>query len=268
MIDFGKQNILGVGINAVDYELAVKRVLQCAKDGLSCPTTALAVHGLVTGALDAAHRTRLNHFSLAVPDGQPVRWALRLLYGLRLSDRVYGPKLSLLVCKEAAKLGVPVYFYGSREVVVHGLRERLTVLCPGLEIGGAEASTFRALTSAEQASLVSRIKESKAKILFVGLGCPRQEVFAYEMSERLNMPILAVGAAFDYFAGVLREPPEFIQRAGLQWLYRVLQEPNRLWKRYLFTNTQFLVYLFLQWSRLWRPTLGTPDLTPPELRYG
>jgi N-acetylglucosaminyldiphosphoundecaprenol N-acetyl-beta-D-mannosaminyltransferase len=268
MIDFGKQNILGVGINAVDYELVVKRVLECAKDGLSCPTTALAVHGLVTGALDAVHRTRLNQFTLAVPDGQPVRWALRLLYGLRLSDRVYGPKLSLLLCKEAAKVGVPVYFYGSRDVVIQGLRERLRELCPGLEIAGAEASAFRALTSEEQESLVSRIRASKAQILFVGLGCPRQEVFAYEMSERLKMPILAVGAAFDYFAGVLREPPELIQKAGLQWLYRMLQEPHRLWKRYLFTNTQFLVYLFLQWAHLWRPKLGTPNLKPPELRYG
>ena len=121
MIDRGKQNVLGVLVDAVDYEGAVKRVMTAAQAGQGLAATALAVHGVMTGVGDKAHRYRLNHFDLVTPDGQPVRWALNLLHGSKLPDRVYGPNLTLEICKAAAQQGVPLYFYGSRQEVLDKL---------------------------------------------------------------------------------------------------------------------------------------------------
>jgi N-acetylglucosaminyldiphosphoundecaprenol N-acetyl-beta-D-mannosaminyltransferase len=152
--------------------------------------------------------------------------------------------------------------------VIEKLCARMTALCPGLQITGASASEYRSLTTEERAIVVGRIQASGARLLFAGLGCPRQDVFAYEMSQHLSMPIIAVGAAFDYYAGLLREPPEFLQRAGLQWLYRLAQEPGRLWKRYLLTNSQFIALFGLQIARLWRPDPDSSERPAVELRYG
>jgi len=268
MIDRGKRNLLGVAINAIDYEFAVARIIDAAKSGSRCATTALAVHGVITGARDRAHRYRLNTFELVTPDGQPVRWGLNLLYGTKLDDRVYGPTMTLKVCHQAALQELPVYFYGSSQETLDQLCARLPEACPGLKIAGAQPSEFRLLSAEEQALVADRIRASGAKILFVGLGCPRQEVFVYEMSRRLSMPVLAVGAAFDYHAGSLQEPPAVIQRYGLQWLYRLFQEPSRLWQRYLLTNSQFVGLFLAQWLRLWRPELEDCDPPLAEVRFG
>jgi len=268
MIDKGKKNLLGVAISAVDYEYAVTRILADAKAGRRCATTALAVHGVITGALDPVHRYRLNTFDLVTPDGQPVRWALNLLHGTKLSDRVYGPKMTLLVCEKAAEQGIPIYLYGSKSEVLEKLRDRLQHLCPGLKIAGAQPSEFRLLRFEEQVLAADRIRDSGALILFVGLGCPRQEVFTYELSRYLNMPVLAVGAAFDYHSGLLSEPPEILQRLGLQWLYRLVQEPKRLWRRYLITNSQFVGLVLMQVFRIWRPKLDDVDPPVADVRFG
>jgi len=268
MIDAGKKNVIGVGVDAVDYENAVANIMVAARSGRRFAVTALAVHGIVTGALERQHRFRLNSFDLAVPDGQPVRWAINLLYGAGLKDRVYGPKLTFLTCAEAARQSVPVYFYGSSQTVIGELCKNMRRLCPGLEIVGAEASRFRKLSYDERQAVIQGIKKSGAKILFVGLGCPRQEVFTYEMSEHLCMPILAVGAAFDYYSGLLGEPPEVIQKIGLQWLYRLIQDPRRLWRRYLVTNTQFVYLLLLQLLGIWTPDPANGDRPSNELMYG
>lgn len=267
-MDQGKKNLLGVRIDAIDYESATARVIASAQQGWRCTVGALAVHGVMTGATDFVHRYRLNHLDLSVPDGQPVRWALNALHGTKLQDRVYGPKLTLFVCREAARSGIPVFFYGSREEVVTKLATKMIEKCPGLQVAGYEASQFRRLTPHEYQSLAGRIRESGAKILFVGLGCPRQEVFAYEMGERLSMPILAVGAAFDYHSGALTEPPEFVQRAGLQWLYRLVQDPRRLWRRYLVLNVQFLVGFTLQFLRLRVADPANATRPSTEIYYG
>ena len=168
MINQGKKNLLGVAISAIDYEYAVNRILSDAKAGRCCATTALAVHGVITGALDRVHRYRLNTFDLVTPDGQPVRWALNLLYGTRLQDRVYGPKMTLLVCEQAAQQGVPIYVYGSKPEVLEKLVLRLQQLCPGLQIAGAQPSQFRLLSAEEQVLAADRIRDSGARILFVG----------------------------------------------------------------------------------------------------
>ena len=186
MIDRGKRNLLGVGISAVDYEYAVAKIMDAAKKGRRCATTALAVHGVITGAMDSAHRYRLNTFDLVTPDGQPVRWGLNLLHGTKLNDRVYGPTMTLKVCQQAALQGIPVYFYGSSQAVLDQLCARLPELCPGLKIAGAHPSQFRLLSAEEQVLAAERISQSGAKILFVGLGCPRQEVFTYRSEEHTS----------------------------------------------------------------------------------
>jgi exopolysaccharide biosynthesis WecB/TagA/CpsF family protein len=268
MINRGKRNLLGVAISAVDYEYAVAKIIDAARSGRRYAITALAVHGVITGALDRAHRYRLNTFDLVTPDGQPVRWALNFLYGTKLHDRVYGPTMTLKVCREAAVQSIPVYFYGSSRGVLEQLCARLPEVCPGLKIAGAHPSEFRHLSVEEQTIAADRIRRSGAQILFVGLGCPRQEVFTYEMSKHLSMPMLAVGAAFDYHAGLLQEPPAVLQQFGLQWLYRLGQEPGRLWRRYLYTNSQFVGLFLAQWLRLWRPELRDCDPPMAEVRFG
>jgi N-acetylglucosaminyldiphosphoundecaprenol N-acetyl-beta-D-mannosaminyltransferase len=253
MRDEGKKNVLGVLVDAVDYEAAVRRVLDAAGDGRPLGVSALAVHGVMTGVTDDVHRHRLNELDLVTPDGQPVRWAMNLLHGAGLKDRVYGPTLTLKICAAAAEEGVPVFFYGSRPEVLERLVANLESRFPGLKVAGSEPSRFTTTTREEQIEIADRIKSSGAQITFVGLGCPRQEVFAYEYRELLSMPVIAVGAAFDYHAGLVTEPPAWMQRAGLQWLYRLAQDPRRLWKRYLVLNTGYVVRLALQALRLWKP---------------
>jgi N-acetylglucosaminyldiphosphoundecaprenol N-acetyl-beta-D-mannosaminyltransferase len=268
MVNRGAKNILGIKVCAIDYEFAVATILDSARSGKRCTTSALAVHGIMTGALDRAHKYRLNHLDLITPDGQPVRWALNLLYKAGLRDRVSGPHLTPRVCEAAAREGVSVYFYGSTDPVLERLRANLSKKYPGLQIAGSSPSRFRKLTGEEQEQVAETIRASGAGILFVGLGCPRQEVFAYEMGKYLQMPILAVGAAFDLHAGTLSDTPQILQRMGLQWLHRLIQEPRRLWRRYLVTNTQFVVLLCAQWLRLWKPDLEDTREPVTDARFG
>lgn len=246
MINLGRHSVLGVGIDAVDYEWAVERIMSAAREGRRCTTSALAVHGVMTGALDAEHQYRLNALDLVVPDGQPVRWALRILHGIRLKDRVYGPSLTLAVLERAEADGVPVYFYGSTTRTLELLLLRLRDRLPNLRVAGSEASKFRRLTEAEVVEASSRICNSGAQVAVIGLGCPRQEVFAYEMGDALSMPVLAVGAAFDFHAGTLKQAPPSLQRVGLEWLFRLMQEPRRLWRRYVLLNPSYVALVALQ----------------------
>ena len=264
----GKRNLLGVLIDAVDYEGAVDSILQAAEARRGYSVTALAVHGVMTGVQSASHRARLNQFDLITPDGQPVRWALNLLHKTGLKDRVYGPTLTLKVCAEAARRGVPIYLYGSRQEVIDLMSKNLVDQFPGLIIAGAEPSKFRQTTEEEKRDVAERIKASGAQITFVGLGCPRQEVFAYEYRDLINMPVLAVGAAFDYHAGTVSEPPAWMQDAGLQWLYRLVQNPRRLWRRYLILNPMYVTLVALQLTGLRSPEPKLTGQPIPEIRYG
>ena len=264
----GKHNLLGVLIDAVDYKAAVGRIMSAAEAGRGLSVTALAVHGVMTGVQNPEHRHRLNEFDLVTPDGQPVRWGLNLLHDAGLDDRVYGPTLTLKVCEEAAARGVPVYFYGSRPEVLEKLTQNLRARFPGFKVAGAEPSKFRQTTPQEKDEIAERVRDSGAQITFVGLGCPRQEVFAYEYKDALQMPVIAVGAAFDYHAGLLQEPPAWMQRRGLQWFYRLLQDPRRLWKRYLVLNTQFVTLFTLQWLGVWQPKVTDTEEPKAEVLYG
>ena len=246
MIDRGKHNLLGIGIDAVDYEAAVERIMTAVHERRGMAVSALAVHGVMTGVLDRVHRYRLNTFDLLVPDGQPLRWGLNWLHHTHLRDRVYGPNLMLRICERAAAESLPIYLYGGTEEMLAKLKANLLHQFPALAIAGAQASRFRRLTAAEQEEVCATIRASGAALTFVGLGCPRQEVWAFEMREALSMPLLAVGAAFAFHAGLLPQAPLALQKRGLEWLYRLVQEPLRLWKRYLLLNPLYLTLLLLQ----------------------
>ena len=240
------QNVLGIAICAADYDSACNEIISAARERRPLTVTALAVHGIMTGVLDRQHQHRLNSLDLVLPDGQPVRWALNMLFGSALADRVYGPNLMLRVCEQAAAAGLTVGFYGNRKEVLDDLRDRLLSRFPDLRISLMMPSRFHRIQPNEQAETAAEITASFADVIFVGLGCPRQEVWLYEHRGLLNMPMIAVGAAFDFHAGRLAQAPQWMQDRGLEWAFRLLQEPRRLWRRYVLLNPLFATLLALQ----------------------
>ena len=267
MIDRGRHDVCGIGIAAVDYDHAVSSVIDAAEAGTPFSVSALAVHGVMTGVLDREHAHRLNALDLVVPDGQPVRWALNLLHRVGLRERVYGPELTLRVLAEAARLDIPIFFYGSAPEVLAHLDRRLRERFPALRIAGLQPSRFRRLTAEENAAMIADIKRSGARIVFVGLGCPRQEVWAFENAKDLSMPVLAVGAAFDFHAGLLSQAPAWMQDRGLEWVYRLAMEPGRLWRRYLYLNPLFCLRIARQYVLGGGAAIET-GREPQRLHYG
>jgi len=241
-----KQNIFGVDVSVTQYEEALEFVACAAKARRPACISHIAVHGLVVGSQDAEFRSILNEFDIIAPDGQPVRLALNILYKTRLPDRCCGPEFMTRVCDWAAAEGIGVYLYGSHLHIVKALRKKLRIKFPQLHIVGWEPSVFRPLTEAEDDALVRRINESGANIVFIGLGCPLQEKFAYAHRGRIKAVQICVGAAFDFHSGSKKMAPAWMQRLSLEWFFRLSQEPRRLWRRYLFTNTVFLSKIFLQ----------------------
>jgi N-acetylglucosaminyldiphosphoundecaprenol N-acetyl-beta-D-mannosaminyltransferase len=257
-----RHNVLGVCVDAVDYQCAIDQIIDAAHQRRNFALTALAVHGVMTGVHDRSFNAQLNGLDLVVPDGQPVRWAMNLLYGTGLREWVSGPELVGRILRRAAIEGLPVYLYGSTPATIERLRERLCQSIIGLRVAGAEPSRFRVATMGEAAAIADRIKRSGARLVLVGLGCPRQERFVSGMRPLVDAPLLAVGAAFDYHAGLLRPAPLWMQHSGLAWLWRFGQEPTRLWRRYLLLNPEYLVRLGAQWLNCWRPVPPGPEDAP------
>ena len=245
-----KYNLFGIGVSATTYNEAQDVVILKAKGKKSACMTHLAVHGLTEGTRDMQFRTILNGFDIIAPDGQPVRLALNLLYNTSLPENCRGSEFMLRLCELAAAEGVGVYLYGSLRNVVYALRDNLIDRYPELNIIGWEPSIFRPLTEPEDDALVQRINNSGAGIVFLGLGCPLQEKFAYEHRDKIKAVQICVGAAFDFLSGNKKMAPSWMQRYALEWFFRLLQDPRRLWKRYFVTNTIFLSNLFLQFSGL------------------
>lgn len=268
MIDDGKFNLLGVKINSIDYDGAIARIVDAAKNRQVLGVSALAVHGVMTGVMDDDHRHRLNNLELVVPDGQPVRWGLNLLHGAGLCDRVYGPNLMLKTCEAAAEEEIPIYLFGGDQELLEELSDSLIKRFPRLNIAGVTPSKFRKISPEEKLELIEEINMSGAGITFVGLGCPRQEVFAYEFKEHLKMPVMAVGAAYSFHAGRTSQAPSFLQRVGLEWFYRFLCEPTRLWKRYAVLNPYYVGLLACQYLKL--KSFDPDSTTKPEseILYG
>ena len=265
MIDDGKRLLLGVRIDAVDYEGALARILAAAREGRPLGVSALAVHGVMTGVLDREQRFRINHLDLVTPDGQPVRWALNLLHRSALPDQVHGAVLTAKLLPHLEDERIAVYWYGTTPTTLALLREELARRHPGLVIAGMEPSRFGTASATELDAIAARIRACGAQICFVGLGCPRQETFVAAMRDRLPMPALAVGAAFTYLSGELREPPAWMRRNGLEWLWRLVLEPRRLWRRYLLLNPAYLTLFAVQrlTGRTVRPEGRAPSPDEP-----
>lgn len=245
-----KKPLFDVGISITDYNEAVAAIINAASAKESGLVSAYAVHAVIHLTATPEMRQIANDFDMITPDGQPVRWAMNWLHRVKMSDRVYGPELMLRVCEQAADQGLPIYLYGGTPIVLQKLEANLLQRYPRLQVVGREDPPFRPLSETELDDVVKRINDSGAAILFIGLGCPKQDVFAHEIRERVQVVQLCVGAAFDFHAGVKLMAPLWMQKSGLEWLFRLYQEPQRLWKRYLTTN---LVFLY----RLSREILGT-----------
>jgi exopolysaccharide biosynthesis WecB/TagA/CpsF family protein len=239
-----KYDLFGVRVAATDYSEVVNIVSQAANEGVPGVVSLHAVHAIVESIRDPELLAKVNRFDAVLPDGQPVRWALNNLYGLGMRDRVYGPELMLRLCARAADDAIPVFLYGSSPDVIEQLQEKLLIGFPQLKIAGAESPPFRDLTPEEDDAVVRRINESGAGILFVGLGCPKQDHFAADHAARIRPVQVCVGAAFDFHAGAKSMAPPWMQRHGLEWVYRLSREPRRLWRRYLQTNCIFLAKWF------------------------
>ena len=240
-----KVDIFGVHISVVDYDTAVDAIITAAKERRSYGATALAVHGLITSVLHPDLLDMVNTFDLVCPDGQPVRWAMNVLHHTHLTDRVYGPSLGLKVCQQAAADGIGVYLFGSTRATCDAMRQELSRRFPALKICGVQPDRFRDITPEEDEDDIRRMNSSGAGIVLVGRGCPRQEVWVARHHGRVNGAILAIGAAFDFWAGTKPQAPAWMQRSGLEWLFRLAHEPGRLWARYLTTNSLYCL-LFTQ----------------------
>lgn len=237
-----RKEIFGVKVTPTTYEEAISFIIDAAEKGVAACIDFMPVHGLMTAVKVLQFNTAINEmFDMVCPDGQPVRWALNKFHNCNLTNRVYGPTLTIKLISEAAQRSIPVFFYGSSTEVLAKLRKNLLLKFPDLIISGMESPPFRELSEQEGDAAAQRIVDSGAKILFIGLGCPKQELWAAKMKEHIPMPMLCVGAAFDFHAGTLKQAPSWMQKRGLEWLYRFCKEPKRLWKRYMLTNSTFMV---------------------------
>jgi N-acetylglucosaminyldiphosphoundecaprenol N-acetyl-beta-D-mannosaminyltransferase len=247
-----RANVLGVGVSAINPEVALARIaraLESKTKGYICVT---GVHGVSEAQNDPSFRTILNHAFLNTPDGIPTVWVGRL-QGFRTMDRVYGPDLMLSVCRFSVERGYTHFLYGGAEGVAAELQRQLETRFPGIKIVGTYTPPFRPLNAAESEDWIRRVAAVKPDIVWVGLSTPKQEKFMAEYWRKLDTTLMfGVGAAFDFHAGRVRQSPRWMQRSGLEWLFRLGCEPRRLWRRYLKNNPLFLLRLLGQLTGLRR----------------
>lgn len=244
--------MLGVGISAINLSQATNIVLDALKTGTKGYICITGVHGVMEAQEDAQFRRILNESFLCTPDGMPMVW-MGLLQGFTHMSRVYGPDLMLEVCEASVPRGIKHFFYGGAPGVAEKLKDRLTQRFPGLQVVGTYTPPFRPLNAEEEEALRMQVKTSRPDILWVGLSTPKQEKFMAEYLPKLDVTVMVgVGAAFDFHSGRVRQAPRWMQRCGLEWLFRVAQEPRRLWKRYLKNNPRFVYQIAGQVTRLKR----------------
>jgi N-acetylglucosaminyldiphosphoundecaprenol N-acetyl-beta-D-mannosaminyltransferase len=242
--------VLGVPLALIDYEGALDWIDEAVATGKRSYICVAAVHTVMACAEDPELRAAVLASDFTVPDGQPLVWALNAL-GHDLQDRVYGPELMDRGCARAAETGQKVYLYGGRnQGALAQLARSLRLRHPGLKIVGGYAPPFRPLTEAEEHHIAQDIDRSGADVVWVGIGVPKQEKWMARMRPRMDAPVLiGVGAAFDFHAGLVPQAPARMQRIGLEWLFRFVQEPRRLWRRYLRYNPRFVAGFAWQYLR-------------------
>jgi N-acetylglucosaminyldiphosphoundecaprenol N-acetyl-beta-D-mannosaminyltransferase len=238
-----RANILGVGVSAINMSQALQTIdgwIHRREQNYVCVT---GVHGIMESQRDTRLKQIHNHAGLVTPDGMPLVWLSRLK-GFQWVERVYGPDLMLAVCEQSLRKRYRHYFYGGAEGVPERLVTRLTQRFSGLRIAGYWSPPFRSLSGEEDENVTEKINRTEPDIVWVGLSTPKQEYWMYQHLGRVKAPVMiGVGAAFDFNAGVKKQAPRSMQKTGLEWLYRLVHEPRRLWKRYLLCNTLFVWYL-------------------------
>ncbi|MGH2827947.1 MAG: WecB/TagA/CpsF family glycosyltransferase [Actinomycetota bacterium] len=236
--------IVGMRVDATTYEDASDRILSWAQLGESRMVCAASVNNVMEGRTDPDFLDVMNRSDLTTPDGMPLVWGLRLL-GVEEPTRTYGPTLTQVLLGKAEEAEIPVGFYGGSPEVLEDLLEIARHRWPGLDVAYAHSPPFRALTEDEMQREVDRINASGARLLFVGVGTPKQDRWMDSNKGNVHAVMLGVGAAFDFIAGVKKQAPGRMQRLGLEWLFRLVTEPRRLWRRYLVRNPRF-IFLFAE----------------------
>jgi len=246
MEDPPRVNILGVGISAINMNIALKVIETWITKRESHYVCVTPVHSVMECQRDPQLRHIFNTSGMTTPDGMPLVWISRLK-GFRHVDRVYGPDLMLALCERSVARGYRHFFYGGAEGVPEQLAEVLQRRFPGLVVAGTFSPPFRPLTPEEDEHIVQMINKAVPDIVWVGLGSPKQERWMAAHVDRLTAPVLiGVGAAFDFHTGRKPQAPRWMQRSGLEWLFRLLTEPRRLWRRYLINNPLFVALVILQ----------------------
>lgn len=237
------RHIVGMRVDATSYQDATDRILAWAATKTGKYVCASNVHMAMETYDRPTFAQVVNQADLVTPDGMPLVWGLRAL-GIAHATRVCGPTLTLTVCEAAAQQNVPIALYGGTPESLAAFTNFLVAKFPNIEIACQISPPFRELTPAEDAAYTQQIVDSQAQILFVGIGCPRQELWMAAHQDRIPAVMLGVGAAFDFHSGRIKQAPTWMQQVGLEWLFRLLMEPRRLWKRYFKHNPRF-VFLFL-----------------------
>lgn len=237
--------IIGSRIDATSYQDAWNRIEKWVRKESGAYVIAANVHVVMMGYWHKSYQKIINGAALVTPDGMPLVWGLKLL-GIKKQKRVYGPDLMLTVCDRAAAEQIPIYLYGGSETTLSKLSKQLKEQYPNLIIAGTHSPPFRELTPQEEEVDIKRIEASGAKIVFVGLGCPKQEQWMARNYQKISAVFLGVGAAFSFHSQEVKQAPRWMMSMGLEWLYRFSQEPKRLWQRYLVNNPAFVVLFGLQ----------------------
>lgn len=237
--DKGRHDILGMRVTVTSLHRATERVIQLSGSGVGSYVCAANVHMCMEAYRDGVFQAVVNSAALVVPDGKPLMWWMRS-FGIDEAQQVRGPDLFLSVCDKASQSDIPIALYGAASETLDRLQKYLIDRYPDLNIVCAISPPFKPLTEVEQDGFLDQIRASGAKILFVGLGCPKQENWMAANVVKLDLAMLGVGAAFDFFSGDKQVAPEWMRQAGLEWLHRLFSEPGRLWKRYLINNPYFV----------------------------
>ena len=257
--------LLGISVEALDMELALSRIareLEARRKGYICMA---GVHGIMEAFRDSKLAAIYAGSSITVPDGTPTVWVGRL-QGHKAMQRVAGPDLMLEVFRRKQFAGCTHFLYGGEEHVAEQLRERFTRLYPWARIVGTYTPPFRDLNAEEEESLIARIRQLKPDIIWVGISTPKQERFMHRYLHLLDTTLMfGVGAAYDFHTGRIQDAPQWIKTIGMQWLHRLMQDPRRLWKRYLRNNPAFLWHIALQLSGLRQYTHAQREYVPVQI---
>ena len=237
-----KINLISIPVNTGSYNDFVETIITAAKNRLSQYACVANVHMLVEAHKSRSFASIVGNANFVTPDGKPLAWAMRLLYGIK-QDRVAGMDLLPDLLHSASIQKLTVYFYGGTYRMLEKTRKYLYANYPGLKIVGYNNPPFRKLTEEETAQTIEKINESGANLVFVALGCPKQEQWMAEMNGKINAVCVGIGGALPVMVGMQKRAPKWMQKNGLEWFFRLMQEPGRLFKRYAITNSMFIYLL-------------------------